>query len=225
MRISKLLVGLVAAGFLATGCGSDSDGDSGADDKASAESAASQAKLPVPVKSIDPDVQDRGDDPLKIAPKPGGSADFTEQVERKLRETLLRAAAVEGETSAECPNGVTQKASAVSECTATYEGAKIPFEVTISDKYREGSFVTSYQSSPQKGLLSAKAVHRDLFRQWGEDRNTTRLACDKMPAAKAVDLDVDTGYKCQAWEPQAKKYISLAVKVTGNKTDFTPLSG
>lgn len=158
-----------AAGLLVTGCGSD-DSSGGDGEKAeNAESAASQKKLPVPVKSVDPAVHDTSDDPLEISSKPGSSADFEEQVEHKLRETLLHSAKVEGETSAACPKGVTPKAGAVSKCTVMYEGAEIPFEVKVSDSYRERSAVMSYQSIPQKSLLVEKSGHAAL-KKWGGER-------------------------------------------------------
>ncbi|MCZ7417020.1 MULTISPECIES: DUF4333 domain-containing protein [unclassified Streptomyces] len=216
MRYPKMITGLVAAGLLVTGCGGSDDGggerdggkkDSaakadrtpGSDDEPKADTGAGQEELPVKVTGPDQDVVKAEDEDPEPPGKPESGADFTAQVEYKLRESVLRAAGADGETSATCPDGVTQKAGATSKCTATYEGAEIPYEVTISDKYEEGDFLTMYNAKPQKGLLVAKAVHHELWTTWGEGREAEKLACEELPVAKAVDLDADTGYVCQAW--------------------------
>ncbi|MGW5973317.1 hypothetical protein [Streptomyces sp. NPDC055186] len=219
MRYPKILIGLVAAGLLTAGCGSDgdssgsSDRPSGAGDRSAgsgdrpAGSGDDQKALPVAVDGPQEDVVDSsGDARLKVTPAPENSASFTRKVEHKLRETVLRSAMVPGETSAECADGVTQKAGAVSQCVVTYEGAEIPYEVKVSDKYTEGSMFTFYDTTPQKGLLVAKSVYQALHERYSAEAGYTgssKLACEEIPVAEAVDLNADTGYTCQYWTETA----------------------
>ncbi|WP_329208761.1 DUF4333 domain-containing protein [Streptomyces sp. NBC_00683] len=204
MRNSKVLVALLAAGLLTTGCGSDGGSASGSTsggDKKSGDAAAGKA-LPVLVDGPQKDVLKSGDEGLKVTPAPARGASFTKQVEHRLRESVLSTTGVPGKTAADCPDGVTQKAGAVSTCTVTYEGAEIPYEVTISDSYREGSFITSYTAEPGKGLLVAKVVYNQLHEQYGAGSgrsDASKLSCDEIPVAKAYDWDTDSGYTCQFW--------------------------
>ncbi|WGD42159.1 hypothetical protein [Streptomyces cathayae] len=212
MRYPKILIGLAAAGLLAAGCGSDGD-SSGAGDRPAdagdrpAGSGDGRKALPVAVDGPQEDVVDSsGDAKLKVTPAPENGAPFTQKVEHKLRETVLRGVMVPGETSAECADGVTQKAGAVSQCVVTYEGAEIPYEVKISDKYTEGSMFTFYDTTPKKGLLVAKSVYNTLHERYSAEAGYTgssKLACEEIPVAKTVDLNSDTGYTCQYWTETA----------------------
>ncbi|MFC9034248.1 hypothetical protein [Streptomyces arboris] len=228
MHYTKKLIGLAAVGILAVGCGSgDSTGSTvkpAADakpDTAQETSAAPQtAPLPVAVAGPQKDVLDSSSDgQLKVLPKPDNSAPFTERVEHKLQEQLLSRIKVPGKTSAECPDGVTQKAGAVSTCNVTYEGAVIPYEVKISDSYKEGSFMTFYNSKPLKGLIVAKVVYDQLFEQYGSGSgrsDSSKLACEELPAATAVDFDTDSGLTCQYWSKYGNEgdggYETLRIK-------------
>ncbi|MFI9582208.1 hypothetical protein ACIHCQ_10250 [Streptomyces sp. NPDC052236] len=201
MRNPKILIGLVAAGLLTAGCGSD-----GSSSDSSGGGGAAQKALPVAINGPQEDVRKRGEDNLKVTPAPERDAPFIEQVQHRLREVILLDAEVAGETSAKCPNGVTQKAGAVSQCVVTYAGAEIPYEVKISDSYREGSSITSYNTTPKKGLLVGKVVYNALNERYGPESGSTdasKLACEEIPAAKAVDFNSDTGYKCQYWGKHA----------------------
>ncbi|MFD5492281.1 hypothetical protein ACFWH4_04910 [Streptomyces sp. NPDC127091] len=219
MRYPKILIGLAAAGLLAAGCGSDG-GSSGAGDRPAdagdrsvdagdrpAGSGDGRKALPVAVDGPQEDVVDSsGDAKLKVTPAPENGAPFTQKVEHQLRETVLRGVMVPGETSAECADGVTQKAGAVSQCVVTYEGAEIPYEVKISDKYTEGSMFTFYDTTPKKGLLVAKSVYNTLHERYSAEAGYTgssKLACEEIPVAKTVDLNSDTGYTCQYWTETA----------------------
>ncbi|MCX5411135.1 hypothetical protein [Streptomyces sp. NBC_00059] len=214
MRHTRLLVPLLAAGLLTAGCGSDdagtATGAASGSGKGSSSSAgksgsggqASGKDLAVTIAGPQKEVLESGDKGLEITPEPERGAPFTDQVEHKLREQVVRTARVPGKTVADCPDGVTQKASAVSTCTVTYEGAEIPFEVTISDSYREGSFITSYTAEPQKTLLVAKAVYDQFNESYGSGSgrsDASKLSCDEIPVAKAFDFDTDSGYTCQYW--------------------------
>ncbi|ARI51093.1 MULTISPECIES: hypothetical protein [Streptomyces] len=225
MHYTKKLIGLAAVGILAVGCGSgNSSGTTGtpaADSKPEAtqetSAAPEAAPLAVAVDGPQKDVLDSSSDgQLKVLPKPDNSAPFTERVEHKLQEQVLGRVKVPGKTSAECPDGVTQKAGAVSTCNVTYEGAVIPYEVKISDSYKEGSFMTFYNAKPLKGLIVAKVVYNQLFQQYGSRSDATKLACEEFPAAQAVDFEADSGLTCQYWSKYGNQgdggYETLRVK-------------
>ncbi|MFJ7086816.1 hypothetical protein ACIQU8_26730 [Streptomyces griseus] len=239
MRISKNLIGLAAVGILAAGCGSSSSDDSaGSSGSAGSSSSAGQAPseeakapepgadLAVPVTGPQPDVLASSSDPkLKVTPKPANGASFTEKVEHKLQEDLLGRLKVPGKTSANCPDGVTQKASAVSICNVTYEGATVPYEIEISEKYKPGSFLTFYNSTPKKGLLVAKNAY-DRFWTANKGRSDiSKLSCEELPAAKAVDEETETGFHCQYWGKYAGEdgkggFVKLGIKVNRHNVDF-----
>ncbi|MEV4874942.1 hypothetical protein [Streptomyces cyaneofuscatus] len=236
MHYTKKLIGLAAVGILAVGCGSGGSTGSTVNPAADAKpdtaqetSAAPQAApLPVAVDGPQKDVLDSSSDgQLKVLPKPDNSAPFTERVEHKLQEQLLSRIKVPGKTSAECPDGVTQKAGAVSTCNVTYEGAVIPYEVKISDSYKEGSFMTFYNSKPLKALVVAKVVYDQLFEQYGSGSgrsDASKLACEEFPAATAVDFDADSGLTCQYWSKYGNEgdggYETLRVKAGAYGTSF-----
>lgn len=216
MQNSKIVVVLVAVGLLATGCGSsDADAEDGA-------GGAAQKALPVAIDGPQKDVvpQRETGEKLKITPLPAMNAPFVEKVEHNLRQAVLRSARVPGETSAKCPDGVDEKAGAVSQCVATYEGAEIPYEVKISDSAKTGSSLIFFDTTPKKGLLVAKAVYDSLNESYGSESGRTdasKLACEEMPAAKAVPLGKDTGFTCQYWTKFADQgepgYATLRIKM------------
>ncbi|MEW2070161.1 hypothetical protein [Streptomyces sp. NPDC007346] len=225
MHYTKKLIGLAAVGILAVGCGSgDSSGtavtpaaDSKPDTVEETTAAPQEAPLPVAVDGPQKDVLTSSSDAqLKVLPKPDSGAPFTEKVEHKLQEQVLSRVKVPGKTSAECPDGVTQKAGAVSTCNVTYEGAVIPYEVKISDSYKEGGFMTFYNAKPLKGLVVAKAVYDQLFKEYGSRSDASKLACEELPAATAVDFETDSGLTCQFWSKYGNKgdggYETLRVK-------------
>ncbi|MCX4967358.1 hypothetical protein OHA98_21840 [Streptomyces sp. NBC_00654] len=193
MKNAKIVVGLVTAVLLTAGCGSSD-----------AEDSAAQKALPVAVDGPQKDVvpQREAGERLKITPLPPMDAPFVEKVEHNLRQAVLRSARVPGETSAKCPDGVDEKAGAVSQCIATYEGVDVPYEVKISESAKEGNSLIFFDTTPKKGLLVAKAVYDSLNESYGSESGRTdasKLACEEIPAAKAVPLGKDTGYTCQYW--------------------------
>ncbi|WP_326764032.1 hypothetical protein OG978_05115 [Streptomyces sp. NBC_01591] len=199
MRFPRTMIGVSAVALLSAGCSSAETAQGGA--------AADAAKaLPVAVTGAQPDVHMRGGDALRVTPAPEAGAPLAQKVEHALREDVLSIAKVAGETSAKCPAGVTRKAGAVSQCVVTYAGAEIPYEVKISDSYTAGSSFISYTKEPKKGLLVDKLVYQMINESYGSESGRTdasKLACDKLPAAKAFDFGADTGYKCQYWGEHA----------------------
>ncbi|MFF8564985.1 hypothetical protein ACF06N_08480 [Streptomyces albidoflavus] len=231
MLYTKKLIGLAGVGVLLAGCGSSDADSAGAPAKGAVrESPASEQKaLPVALDEPRGKVLERGAEELKVTPKPENDAPFAERVEHKLRETVLGVAKVPGKTSARCPEGVTLKAGAVSSCEATYEGATIPYEVKISDSYKEGSFLTMYNTKAGKGLLTAEAVYEEFWQRYaGPDSaypEASKLACDELPVAEAVEVDADTGYRCQVWNDQRYQgkggYQNFQVRIGGFGPSFT----
>lgn len=214
MQNTKMIFGLIAACLLTAGCGS-----SAAEDGAG---GAAQKALPVAVDGPQEGVvpQRETGEKLKITPLPAMDAPFVEKVEHNLRQSVLRSARVLGETSAKCPDGVDEKAGAVSQCVATYEGVDVPYEVKISDSAKEGSSLIFFETTPKAGLLVAKAVYDSLNEEYGSESGHTdasKLACETMPAAKAVPLGKDTSYTCQYWSKFANKgepgYATLRLKM------------
>ncbi|MER7054571.1 MULTISPECIES: hypothetical protein [unclassified Streptomyces] len=236
MRISRIAPVVVAAALLTAGCGSEEDSNqrSSAGDGSSREQHKPVDQLlAVGLTGPQSGVVD-SDDGLKTPePKPDSGAEFTEKVEHKLRRDLLRAAKVNGETTADCPDGVTLKASATSACTATYEGVEIPYEVTVSDSYKEGGFLIQYDAEPQKDLLVAQRVYHEFWEQRGADGGggyEQKVSCDEMPAAQAVNRGADTGHRCQVWhelggEDGAGRVTAFAVWTGTYGPDFRPVGG
>ncbi|MBD0838531.1 DUF4333 domain-containing protein [Streptomyces sp. TRM68416] len=206
MRIPRITLLLVTAAALAAGCGSGEDSSADAAAKPAGSKSRGQASeaepLAVEIDRARPGVVELLEDLKEPEPKPGKDAEFTEKVEYKLREDLLRDAWIDGETTADCPDGVTLKASATSRCTATYEGVEIPYEVTVKDDYKEGAFLIRYETRPLKDLLVAERVYNEFWRNHGEQGGggfEQKLTCDEMPDALAVDRGADSGYRCRLW--------------------------
>ncbi|GAA4659646.1 hypothetical protein GCM10023347_08890 [Streptomyces chumphonensis] len=245
MRITKIAVAVVAAALLTAGCGSDDGGDGGG--KKTTDSAANGAQrnddggaegdgegdgefLAVEITEGRSEVVESNEDLKTPQPEPGSDADFTEKVEHRLRETLLRQAKVNGETSAECPDGVTLKASATSECTATYEGVEVPFEVTIKDDYEEGAFFIQYDADAKKDLLLAQGVYDAWWTRHGENATgevEQKLTCDEIPPVQAVDRGADTGHRCQVWTKYGDtgEFSTFDVTTDSFGPQFTPVGG
>ncbi|MGW7454520.1 hypothetical protein [Streptomyces sp. NPDC054787] len=208
-----IFTGIAALTLLSAGCSSADTAQDGAADGAA-------KALPVAITGPQPDVYMRGGDALRVAPIPAVGAPFVEKVEHALREDVLATAKTVGETSAKCPDGVTQQAGAVSLCVVTYAGAEIPYEVKISDSYKAGSSVISYTKEAKKGLLVGKLVYQMMNQNYGSESGRTdasKLACDELSAAKTFDFGADTGYKCHFWGEHADQgkpgFTTLQVKI------------
>ncbi|MFI5531785.1 hypothetical protein ACIA8O_24955 [Kitasatospora sp. NPDC051853] len=231
-RMIQAFTAVVAVGLLTTACGTSGSPSGSTDSGAAGSSAAGSAKsapadtaksaakvLPVAIDGPQKDVVQRGGgDALKVTPAPDSKAPVVEKVEHALREDVLSAAHVPGTTSAKCADGITMKAGAVSQCVVTYEGAEIPYEVKISDKYTEGSFVFSYTKTQKKALLVAKEIYNRFHERYGSTSTASRLACDEIPAAKTFDFGADTGYTCQYWSEHGTKdgkpgYVTVKVRI------------
>lgn len=239
MRITRTLVGVVAVGVLAVGCGSsDSDDKSGPADNSATPSASTDPggaadgddaqaddgdvegeELPV---KIDAPVKELLEDRPKISPEPPRDASETEKVIHDLREKTLAMAGVEGKTAGSCAGGkVTMKASATTTCTVTYEGLKVPWEVTISDKYKPGGIIFMYQAKPLKGVLTAKGVGGEFYKQQ-KQRGIEEVQCSEIPDAELVELNTQTEHRCQYLldEGGEKSWSTRAIEVRPSGLSF-----
>ncbi|WP_405852236.1 hypothetical protein OG361_05890 [Streptomyces sp. NBC_00090] len=212
---------MAAVTLLSAGCGtSETAQGGGTDDAAKA--------LPVAITGPQSDVYMRGGgDALRVKPFPEISAPIEQKVQHALRENVLSIAKVPGETSAKCPAGITLKSGAVSKCVVTYAGAEIPYDVKISDSYTAGSSIISYTKEPKKALLVDKLVYQMINERYGAESGRTdasKVACDKLPAAKAFDYGADTGFTCQYWGEHAKNgepgYRTVRLKIGSNSSSY-----
>jgi hypothetical protein len=194
MRTTRVFIGIIAASLAATGCSSLTGSD---------DAAGKDVKpLPVAIDGPQKDVFPQGGEELRVKPAPGADASAEKKIEHALREDVLSRAHTPGETSVKCPDGITMKAGATSSCIVTYEGTDLPYEVKISDDYEEGGYVFSYEKTAKSSLLVAKEIYNLMWERYGKDSGRTdasKLACDKLPPAKAVKFGADTGYDCQYW--------------------------
>ncbi|MFE0817929.1 hypothetical protein ACFW40_12870 [Streptomyces sp. NPDC058807] len=232
MRIRKIAPVVVAAVLLTAGCGSDGDGDNGNNNSQNSAGSGSQQQeqkpeskpLAVELTQAQAEVVQDNDDLETPQPEPDSSSEFTEKVEHRLRKDLLRAAKVNGKTTADCPAGVTLKASAASTCTASYEGVEIPFTVKIADDYGAGDFLIRYDAQQEKDLLVAKRVYQEFWERHEDSGGyEQKLTCDEIPAVKAVEKGADTGYKCQVWHEAGNRTTTFSVVMDTFGYSFTPV--
>jgi len=223
---------LAVAGLLATACGPFAPAVDSApgDADSSSPAAAPVAPLPVPVSGPQPEVVPYGNSSaLKVKPAPRYDASIEEKLKHALQEDLLGMVRVPGKTSVDCPDGITLKASAISHCVVTYEGVEVPYEVKIGDKYREGSFIFSYNKVAMKAVLVDKVVYNEFNERFGAESGrteTSKLACEEFPAVKVVEFGENTGLTCHYWSeygPDGEPgYITVNVIVgdRGTRLDF-----
>lgn len=225
---------LVVAGLLATACGTSepavdsAPGDAGS--SSAPPAAAPVAPLPVPVTGPQPEVVPYSNSSeLKVKPTPRYDASIEQKLKHALQEDLLRMIRVPGKTSADCPDGITMKASAISHCVVTYEGVEVPYEVKISDNYREGSLVFSYNKVAMKAVLVDKVVYHQFNERFGTESARTdlsKLACEEFPAVKLVEFGENTGLTCHYWSeygPDGEPgYVTVNVIMgdRGTRLDF-----
>ncbi|MFE2053032.1 hypothetical protein ACFXAS_31680 [Streptomyces sp. NPDC059459] len=173
---------------------SDSEGDGGTGPSA----APTIRKLPVIVDSEEPELVDIGSERSEMGlPPASGDASLTERVLGELQEKTLVMAGIRSEVSAGCEGGqVTPKPGHKTLCTVTYQGAKLTWDVWVSDVSGSGpaQFIWYDVYPPDSGLLLAKAVYG---RFWNQHHQTAKeLRCDRIPALRTAKFGDDTGYEC-----------------------------
>ncbi|MDK1473460.1 hypothetical protein QNO07_08525 [Streptomyces sp. 549] len=207
MRYTRTLTAVLAAGLLTVGCGSSDSGD-GKDDKNASPAAGSSAPANEPAQDDDAfegeqlpsPVESPAEEPVRsapsISPSPDRSATITDKVVYELQQRTVQMAGVLKDTTGTCAGGeLTMKAGATTECKVTYDGVDVPWDVTIGDNYKEGSFVVSYRVAPKKALLVGEGVKAAFWTQ--QSSTSDDLRCDDLPKAELVEVDQDSGYKCQ----------------------------
>ncbi|GLW71401.1 hypothetical protein Kpho02_37000 [Kitasatospora phosalacinea] len=235
MRIpTPLLAGALAALLLTSACSSaagPAPDTAAGKASGSASETAGGAALPVavngPVEGVYL-IPSRAGDALSVE-RPAKDAPLEEQIGAKLREDLLQRALVPGRTSVSCPDGIKVEAGVTSRCTVAYEGVEVPYAVQISSSYDPKQGLVSYTMSPMKVLVVAKTVQAKLYDNYGPGSglaDTSKLACQEMPAVAAYDSGVDTGFTCQYWSPHAPNgkpgYTTLQVVIRGSGFQFKP---
>lgn len=234
MRHTRILIALAALGMLTVGCsGSDasepdatpSAGNTAAGDVKQNDDSGSQAEgEQLPVKLEGP-VDDLITTTPTISPSPDRSATTTDKVLYELQRRTVRMAGIAGATSGECEGGeLVMKAGAATSCTVTYEGVKVPWEITISDSYKPGSIIFSYTAKPLKGVLTAQGVHGTFWKQ--QNSYSEDLRCSEIPKAVLVELDQETDYKCQYLikDGSGDRFSDRSVKVSELGVQFSPVS-
>ncbi|MFD7731067.1 DUF4333 domain-containing protein [Kitasatospora phosalacinea] len=237
MRLpTTLLVGAFAALLLTSACTSAAgpastsasvEGSEGAGAADGAESSG--AVLPVavngPVEGVFL-IPSRAGDALSVE-QPAKDAPLEDQIGAKLREDLLQRALVPGRTSVSCPDGIKVEAGATSRCTVVYEGVEVPYSVQISASYDQAQGLVSYTMLPSKTVVVAKTVQAKLYDKYGPGSglaDTSKLACQEMPAVAVYDSGEDTDFTCQYWSPHAPSgkpgYTTLQVVIRGGGFQF-----
>jgi hypothetical protein len=152
-----------------------------------ADPGVDYSKLGVPVPS--PTGRHATPEP-KVRP-PGDNANPSDQVLFDLQQRVVRTAGVVAATTARCAGGViTGTVDQTVDCTVTYQGLKVTYQVAITG----GTPTFSWVAITEKSVLTAEGVGRAYWAKHGED--ATAVRCDKMPQKRLVPLGEDTDFRC-----------------------------
>lgn len=122
---------------------------------------------------------------------PGDNASPSDQVLYDLQQRVVRTAGVVATTAARCSGGViTGTVDQSVECTVTYQGLKITYDVKITG----GTPTFSWVATTKKSVLTAAGVGRAYWAKYGAD--ATDVRCDKMPEKRLVPIGEDTDFRC-----------------------------
>ncbi|MGZ3113749.1 hypothetical protein [Streptomyces sp. H62] len=193
--VSVMVVVCLAVVGIGVAVWSDSKGNG----KTSPSAMPMIRKLPVVVDAEEPELIDVGSERSKMGlPPASGDVSLTERVLGEIQEKTLVMTGIRSKVSAGCEGGqVTPKAGHKTLCTVTYQGAKLTWDVWVSDISDSGpsQFIWYDVYPPDTGLLLAKAVYG---RFWEQHHKTAKeMRCDRIPAFKTAKLGDDTGYECQ----------------------------
>ncbi|MGZ3097365.1 hypothetical protein [Streptomyces sp. H72] len=193
--VSVMVVVCLAVVGIGVAVWSDSKGNG----KTSPSAMPMIRKLPVVVDAEEPELIDVGSERSKMGlPPASGDVSLTERVLGEIQEETLVMTGIRSKVSAGCEGGqVTPKAGHKTLCTVTYQGAKLTWDVWVSDISDSGpsQFIWYDVYPPDTGLLLAKAVYG---RFWEQHHKTAKeMRCDRIPAFKTAKLGDDTGYECQ----------------------------
>ncbi|MCO1580756.1 hypothetical protein M8C13_33870 [Crossiella sp. SN42] len=131
-----------------------------------------------------------------VLPEPAADAPLVQKLVHDLRKDTLLMVQWRGETSGGCKDDtVVLKAGAVTDCVITYEGVQVPWQITVSNDFKESDLLVKYTKKPLKGVLLAEAVHARLAKDFGADGD--ELRCDELPKVQLVELGKKLEPKCQ----------------------------
>ncbi|MEE1928640.1 hypothetical protein V1J52_10610 [Streptomyces sp. TRM 70351] len=234
MRYARTITAVVAAGLLTAGCGGDTEDDAASTaTPTAAAGAAVDEETGAPADGARPEGEQRpvvveppAEEPVRsnptLSPSPDSGADLTEKIIYELRQRTVEMAGVVKDTEGSCEGGeVTLKAGATTACTITYEGVEVPWEVNIADDYEEGSFIVRYDIAPTKGVLVGETVRAEFWKL--QNTMSDDLRCDELPEVELVEIDTDTGYRCQYLieeDDGPGRYSDRIVKVDDRDVEF-----
>lgn len=179
----------------------------------SAPTVTEGVELPVRITGERPELFKGNQAELDAAlpPPPGQDASVTDKVLHELREDTLRLAGVPGRiTAASCTSGkIPNKAGESTGCTIVYEGVEVTWAVVIESV---GWTSVSYRKYPPKTAVLVDTGVYGAF--WESYRNQSdELRCDTIPHISTVELDRDTGFKCQYLDRARSRWINVPVIV------------
>ncbi|MFI5732261.1 hypothetical protein ACIA49_19210 [Kribbella sp. NPDC051587] len=124
-------------------------------------------------------------------------ASLTQQIVTKLELRTQVLAGFAAKTTGRCPK-FQLKAGAVSQCTVTYSGQTVKWQVTIAKNYKPGvTYLAVYEIKPLQGVLVRDAV----YATWYDTNVRKDLRCDAIPAVQVVTIGTKTPYRCEVLQP------------------------
>ncbi|GAA2839437.1 hypothetical protein [Crossiella cryophila] len=136
------------------------------------------------------------DEARKLIPGEPFDAPPLKKMVEELRLQTLVMVQFRGEVAGSCKDDkIVFKAGGITDCMVTYNGLQVPWQITVSDDFKESDMLVKYTMKPLKGVLQAEAVHALFAEQY--QRLGDELRCDQLPAAQLVEPGKKTEFKCQ----------------------------
>ncbi|MGO1052180.1 hypothetical protein [Crossiella sp. CA198] len=138
----------------------------------------------------------KSEEARKLVPDEPLDAPPLKKMVQELRLQTLIMVQFRGEVAGSCKDDkIVFKAGGITDCTVTYNGLQVPWQITVSDDFKESDMLVKYTMKPLKGVLQAEAVHALFAEQY--QRRGDELRCDQLPAAQLVEPGKKTEFKCQ----------------------------
>jgi hypothetical protein len=175
-----IVLGVTA--LLTGGCGgSDKESDAG-------------ASTPLPNVVPSPAGKPVGSNPT-LSPSPGTNASLAENLKYELRRKTVAMAYAMGRTRATCDRAnIAAKADTKLSCTVTYQGVRVPWDVTIKGQGVTAGLV-KYTAHPRMGVITRAGAARFYWANKAQGEGDVR--CSDIPAVKLVPLNKPTPYQCE----------------------------
>ncbi|MFF4239277.1 hypothetical protein ACFYYL_25685 [Actinomadura geliboluensis] len=139
---------------------------------------------------------------VKPSPSPGKNASLAENLQYELRIKTIKMAYAMGRTSAECDENVRPEPGTKATCTVTYEGVRVPWNVTIGGRGFSPGLI-EYTAEPAMGVITREGAIRFY---WANKAFGRQVRCSDMPAVELVPLDKPTRYQCGT-SPRVKESL------------------